>query len=391
MVFVFTLKTKDNYLYISTFHELNDFISRAKKDTLLAIDTEFIREKSYYPKLCLLQLGTSSEQVAIDPLALEDMSPLIDLFVDQNIVKIFHASTQDLEIIEQEFGIMPSPIFDTQVAAGFLGYPVQMGYQAIVEAFCGITLPKTQSLTDWSKRPLDEQQLSYALDDVKYLPDIYSQMIEALKAKGRLEWVLPEMKDLLDKDHYSHNPHDAFKKVKRISSLNRRQLGIAREIAAWREEESQKRNHPRRWILSDEIVVELAKRAPLNKKELLKIRNTDSLSVQNQAKVLSAIQKGLSLSKEELPQLPRRHKVSKEVESVIDLMNALLKFVADKQEIAPALLASKDDLVNFYFDSQSSPLAIGWRHELVGNKLLELLSGSIGLTVEDSKIEILHK
>lgn len=378
-------------MYINTFDDLTNFIDRARKDAILAIDTEFIREKSYYPKLCLLQLGTTFEQVAIDPFAFDDLSPLLDLFLDQNIVKVLHASSQDLELLEQEFGVLPSPVFDTQLAAGFLGYPVQMSYQSLVETFAGVCLAKTQSLTDWSKRPLDVQQLSYALDDVKYLPQIYIDMKRALEEKSRFEWVLPEMTDLLNKDHYSHNPYDAFKKVKRINSLNRRQLGIAREIASWRELESQKRNQPRRWILSDELLVELAKRSPLNKAELLKIRNTDALSVQNQARILACIQKGLSLSKEDLPLMPKRHKVSKEVESVLDLMNALLKFVADKQEIAPALLASKDDLLNYYMDQQSSPLAVGWRHELVGKKLLELLSGSIGLTVEDSKIEILYK
>ncbi|MDO5044608.1 MAG: ribonuclease D [Coriobacteriia bacterium] len=378
-------------LYLTQTQELKDFISRAQKHRVLAIDTEFIREKSYYPKLCLIQCGTPDEQVAIDPLLIEDLTPLQDVLLDPQIVKVFHASWQDLELIKQELSVLPAPIFDTQIAAGFLGHAVQMSYQSLVESYAQVSLPKTQSLTDWSQRPLDEQQLIYALDDVKYLPAIYLEMHEELEKLGRLEWVLPEFRALLDPEHYAHDPSLAFRKLKRVSNLNRRQLGLAKCIAAWRELDSQKKNLPRRWILSDELVVELAKRAPLNKQELLKIRGLDKLTTKQHAQILSAVAKGLSIPEEELPKQKIRYHVAKDEESILDLMNAYVRYVADKEKIAAQLLATHEELAKFYLDKCESSLNYGWRYELVGSRLEELLAGKLGLTVMDKQVHLLYK
>ncbi len=376
-------------LYIQDGRALRAFCERAASSHVLAVDTEFLREKSYYPKLCLIQLGTHGETVAVDPFAIRDLSPLRDLFEDGSITKIFHACSQDLEVIHHVLDCAVAPLFDTQVAASFLGLRQQVNYGALVEAYAHVHLPKGESLTDWSLRPLDERQLAYAEDDVRYLPGIYDAMIAELVEKDRLSWVLPEMEHLLDGVATSRDPRNAFVRLKRVTSLTRRQLGVAREVCAWRERLAARRDVPRKWVLSDEVCLEICKRMPSDETSLRRIRQTEQLSARDAKAVLSAIEEAESLAPDELPRIERHERPTQAQESIIDLMYALLRIISARTGVATQVIATRDDLLDFIVSRESSRLSSSWRYEVAGRYLEKLLAGEIGLTVKGNTIELL--
>lgn len=376
-------------MYISTSDELSAFCERIGKEHVIAVDTEFLRERTYYPKLCLVQVGTASEIGAIDPILIKDLSPLASIFADERVTKVFHACGQDLEVILDGMGVACTSVFDTQVAAAFLGMCQQVSYASLVEAYAGVRLPKAESLTDWSRRPLDPEQLTYAEDDVRYLPAIYESMIELLVEKDRLSWVQPEIAEVCDPSHMHRDPRMAYLRLKRSSSLTRRQLAIAREVCAWREKTAASHDIPRKWVLSDEVVVEVCKRAPRTRDRLRKIRGTDQLAEKDVRDLLEMVQVGEGVPASECPQQERHSHPSPELESVVDLMIALVRVVSEKSGIATQLIATRDDLVEFAQDRPKSRLASGWRYELAGRQLESLLEGSVGLTVRDGRIELI--
>ena len=356
---------------------------------MLAVDTEFLREKTYYPKLCLIQVATHEESASVDPLAIDDLSPLAVLLEDQRITKIFHACTQDLEAILYALGVVATPVFDTQLAAAFLGMRQQIGYGALVERYTGVHLPKADSLTDWSKRPLDREQLAYAEDDVRFLPGIYDAMMTQLVAKNRLGWLMPEMEELTARSHFERLPEEAYLHLKRSASLTRRQLAVAREVCAWRERRAAERNVPRKWVVSDEILVETSKRCPKSVDRLRRIRGTEQLSDRDAEALVRAVLKGLTVAPATLPAPKRRERSSAEAEGAIDLMYALLRIISDRSGIAPQLIATRDDLLDLAVGHADCRLKSGWRHELAGAQLERLLAGEVGLTVKEGRVEIL--
>lgn len=355
---------------------------------MLAVDTEFLRERTYYPRLCLVQVGTGDEIAAIDPILISDLSPLARLLTDDRIVKVFHACTQDLEVLYDHLGCVTTPVFDTQVAASFLGHRAQIGYGPLVEAYTGVHLAKAEALTDWSRRPLDPEQLRYAEDDVRYLPGIYREMVDELVRRDRLGWVEPEIQEIADPRQFERRPRDAYRHLKRSNSLTRRQLAIAREVCAWRETTAAERDIPRKWVLSDEVIVEVCRRSPKTADRLRRIRGTEQLSGRDLEAVVGAVRRGVDCPAEELP--PTRHhaRPSLETESVVDLMNAVLRLKSEESGIATQVIATRDDLMDFV-GRGGGRLSRGWRHELVGSSLERLLSGEIGLTVREGRIEIL--
>lgn len=377
-------------LFVSTPSQLAAFCERAASSKVLALDTEFLRERTYHPRLCLLQLAISEDDiVAIDPIALRDLSPVAELLCNPAITKVIHACSQDLEVLDVALGCVPSPLFDTQVAAAFLGQRIQLGYGPLVEAYTGVHLAKAESLTDWSRRPLDAEQLRYAEDDVRYLPGIYEQMMARLVEQDRLGWVLPEMQALLEPSHYRHEPSEAFRHLKRASSLTRKQLALARELCAWRERTAASRDIPRKWVLSDEVVVELCRRAPTDDGRLRRVRGTEQLSERDAHAVLHAVGRGLACPNSQLPSVPRRSRPSQEQESVLDLMYAMLRIISERSGVAAQLIATRDDLHDFMLGREGAVLSQGWRYQLAGEPLLGLLSGSCGLTVKDGRVELL--
>ena len=376
-------------VYITDFDELAAFCERAESSRILAVDTEFLRERTYYPQLCLIQVATHDEWACVDPLLIDDLSPLSKLLADGRITKVLHACTQDLEVIHHALGVVMNPVFDTQLAASFLSLRQQVGYGLLVEHFTGVHLPKADSLTDWSQRPLDEEQLQYAEDDVRYLPGIYDSMMTQLVAKNRLGWLMPEMARLTDPAHVERVPEEAYLHLKRSGSLTRRQLAVAREVAAWRERRAAQRNQPRKWVISDELLVEISKRCPKSPERLRRIRGTDHLSDEEVSALVRGVRKGLSLDLDDLPVVKRRERNSPEAEGAVDLMYALLRIVSDRSGIAMQLIATRDDLMDLVAGHKDCRLLEGWRYELAGSLLERLLAGDIGLTVKEGRVEIL--
>jgi ribonuclease D len=376
-------------MYISTFDELVSFCERAASHSILAVDTEFLRERTFRPQLCLIQVATRDEAAAIDPILIKDLEPLKKLLVDSTKTKVFHACDQDLEVIRDSMGIVPHPIFDTQLAAAFLGQRMQLGYGPLVQVYKGIHLAKADGLTDWSKRPLDESQLQYAEDDVLYLPDIYEQMMDELIDQDRLSWLAPELEALYRKAAASHDPREAYLHLKRSSSLTRKQLAIAREVCAWREELAAKRNLPRRWVMQDEVIVELSRRAPHTADRVRRTRGTDNLSELDVQNVVQAVQRGIQCDPKHYPQAQHRPHPTPDVDSVIDLMYALLRLQSTSCGIAIPLIATRDDLFSFMMGAKDCPLRTGWRYEVMGKQLEGLLAGEVGLTIKDRHVELL--
>ena len=376
-------------MYLSTQEELVAFCDRAAGSKVIAVDTEFLREKTYYPRLCLVQVSTGDEIAAVDPILIEDLSPLAKLFADRSVTKVFHACSQDLEVILDGMGVECAPVFDTQLAAAFLGMRQQVSYGSLVEAYCGIHLPKAESLTDWSRRPLDSEQLVYAEDDVRYLPGIYERMISSLIEGDRLSWVIPEMEALADFSRIRRAPEDAYLRLRRAGSLTRRQLAIAREVCAWRERTAANHDIPRKWVASDEVVVEVCKRAPGSLERLRRIRGTDQLSERDARALVDAVARGAACPADQCPKVNRAVRPSPETEGVIDLMYAVLRLASERSGIAAQLIATRDDLMEFLQNRAASRLASGWRWDLAGSTLDRLLSGEVGLTVKEGRIELL--
>ena len=377
-------------MYITTQDQLERFCQDAADSAAIAVDTEFIRERTFFPQLCLVQVATHELSATIDPLALGSLQPLAALMSNPQVVKVMHACAQDLEVLNDALGFVPAPVFDTQLAASFLGMRLQVGYAALVDSYTGVHLPKAESLTDWSKRPLDAEQLRYAEDDVRFLPDIYDTMMTQLVARKRMGWLEPEMAELTDPARYVRDPREAYLHLKRSGKFTRRQLAISREVCAWRDEVAAKRNLPRRWILSDELVVETCKRAPKSVESLRRIRGTDQLSKEDTARLVDAVRRGVACPTDKLPPIQhRRQRTSIESDGVLDLMYAVLRIVSDANGIAPQLVATREDLLDFAQGREDARLAKGWRYDLAGAKIGKLLSGEIGLTVKDGHIELL--
>ena len=376
-------------MLIVTDEELRAFAARAQSSDVLAIDTEFLRERTYYPQLCLLQLGTDDEQVAVDPFKVKDVDTLRELFCDPSITKVLHACSQDMEILLDVYGVLPRPLFDTQIAATYLGDRSQIGYAALVEEYCGVSLPKTESLTDWSRRPLDDKQLAYAYDDVRYLPAIWRQMRDRLTERGRLSWAACDFQTASEAQTYARDPREAFRKLRHVSGLSARQLAVAREVAAWREQTAQRIDRPRRWVLADELVVEVAKRMPRSVAQVERIRSLSSASRTTQAEIVRAVERGLACPEGELPSPQGHVRPTTDQESVCDLMYAVSRKVAESEDIALSTLCSRDDLMSFLLHRDSSPVAHGWREEVLGLALDDLLVGKLGLTVRNGCVELL--
>ena len=377
-------------MYISTYEDLSALCARARGFSAVAIDTEFLRERTYHAKLCLVQVATPDECAVIDPLAIDDLSPLAGLMADVDTLKVFHACSQDMEVLNHALGVCPAPIFDTQVAAGFLGERAQCSYHNLVHSFCGVSLPKTESLTDWSRRPLSPQQIEYAVDDVRYLIDAYRTIESKLHSLGRTAWVRDEIRPLADPAHYRADPRAAFKRVKRVNACTRRQLAVARELAAWREQRAETRDVPRKWVMSDEVLLALCKRAPKTVEDFRAVRGTEQLSARDVEVALDAIARGRRCPADNLPSVGRAHRTpAPELESVIDLMYALIRLVSERSGVATSLIISRDGLLDYIDRPERSPLREGWRFELVGTLIDDLLRGDIGLTVKDGALEIL--
>jgi ribonuclease D len=377
-------------VYVTDTETLKDLVAQLRTAPAVAIDTEFMRERTYYARLCLIQLASDDVAAIVDPLAIDDLSPLRDLMVDPAVVKIFHAGSQDLEIFYRLLGEATSPVFDSQVAATIAGFPQQVGYGALVKEMMGVALDKGDTYTDWAKRPLSDTQVEYALNDVRYLPEMYRRLLADLEREGRSSWLSADFEHMEDPATYACLPEEQWRRVKRISSLNRRQLAVAREVAAWREIEAQRRDVPKRLFLGDESIVEVARRAPKTPEELAAIRGvSDKIGRGAQKGVIEAVARGLVVSDADLPSITKRHRVQGDVDGAVDLMIALVRTRAREHGVAMPLLASRDDLERLAGgEREASPLLEGWRKTMVGEELVALLEGSVTMRLNGGNLVI---
>jgi ribonuclease D len=377
-------------VYVTDTESLAKLVEQLMKAPSVAIDTEFMRERTYYARLCLIQLASDDVAAIVDPLAISDLSPLKALLIDPKVVKIFHAGSQDLEIFYRLFGVATAPVFDSQVAATLAGFPQQVGYGALVKEVMGVTLDKGDTYTDWAKRPLSETQIEYALNDVRYLPEIRRRLLAEMEREGRIDWLAADIARLEDPATYEVVPRELWRRVKRVSSLNRRQLAVAREVAAWREDEAQRRDVPKRWVIGDESIIEIARRTPKSSDELMAIRGVaDKVGRSAQQGLLTAVAAGAAVSDDDLPSLEKRRRPVGDVDGAVDLMIALVRLRAREHGVAMPLMASRDDLERLACgEKEASPLLEGWRKKMVGDELVALLEGRIELALKNGALVV---
>jgi len=356
----------------------------------IALDTEFMRERTYYARLCLIQIATDSVEAVVDPIVIKDVTPLLDLLSDTRVTKVLHSGSQDLEILWHLSGHVPAPVFDTQIAATLAGFPSQVGYGALVNEIVGVRLDKADTFTDWSRRPLSGAQVEYALNDVRYLPQVYQELRSRLEADGRLAWLEPDFDRLVDPATYEAVPEEQFRRLKRIASLGPQQLGVLMKITAWREMEARRRDIPRRWVIGDESLVEIARRAPSDREGLAAIRGvTEKLPKSSYPGLLEAVREGMALSEDKLPRLERRRRRALDVAGGVDLMVALVRKRAKEHGIATPLLASRQELERLAGGEQEdTPLLEGWRRSIVGDELLELLDGKRSMRLDRGRLVV---
>jgi ribonuclease D len=370
--------------------ELDELCQSLAAQPFIMVDTEFLREKTYFPKLCLIQVcGPDKKAYAIDPLVKKlDLKPFLDILLNSEILKVFHAARQDLEIFFQLCGKVPSPLFDTQIAAMVCGYGDSVGYESLVRNITGGQLDKSVQFTDWSRRPLTDRQLEYALGDVTHLCDIYLKLSAELTKTGRMSWVFEEEKILADPATYVNDPYEMWRKIK-IKSPKRKTLALLRELAAWREIKAQEKNLPRSWILKDETLADMAAQSPKTPEELEKIRNFPKEAAKGDtgAQILSLLEKVRKMPSADYPDIEKKSPIPQSVSGVVDILRMLLKVQASESGVAAKLIADSDDLEAIAMQDDPDTLALkGWRYELFGREALALKNGEIAIGMRGNKI-----
>lgn len=375
---------------ITTTSDLADACARLATHPFVTVDTEFLRETTYYPKLCLIQLASPDEAVMVDPLAPDlDLMPFFALMADEAVVKVFHAARQDLEIVWMLGRLLPTPLFDTQVAAMVCGYGDSVGYEQLANDLAKARIDKSSRFTDWSRRPLNEAQLTYAEADVTHLRDIYLALDADIKASGREAWVAEEMAVLNSPGTYEVKPENAWMRLKgRIRKP--KELALLMEVAAWREREAQTRDVPRQRVLKDDAMMDIVQRGPVSVEALAELRSVPNGFERSRAggEVLAAIARGLALDPKTLPRLERERGRAANG-AVLDLLKVLLKAVADAERVAPKIIASSDDLEAIAFDDEADvPALKGWRREVFGDKAIALKNGALSLRIVRGRVSV---
>jgi ribonuclease D len=379
---------------ITDTNSLAEFCEQLAKSAYVTVDTEFIREKTYWPQLCLVQLADDDKAMAVDAEADGiDLSPLFELMANKNVLKVFHAARQDLEIFYKLAGALPTPLFDTQVAAMVCGFGESVGYETLVNKLVGEQVDKSSRFTDWSHRPLTDKQVSYALADVTHLRPIYEKLEAKLISSGRHEWLDEELGKLTDENIYKFPPREAWRRVK-ARNPKPRFLAVLREVTAWREIEAQTRDLPRNRVLRDEALVEIAHHTPKNVKELARTRGLGQRLAEGSAgeKLLQAVEAGLNLPEADCPSVPRRPNLPRGIGPVTDLLKVLLKMKCEQQEVAQKLIASGDDIekIAAYGEKAEVPALTGWRRQLFGEDALNLRDGKIALVINGQTLELVE-
>ena len=366
---------------------------RFARHAYVAVDTEFLRETTFWPLLCVVQIASDDEAVAIDALAEGlDLAPLFALMANENVVKVFHAARQDVEIFWKLAGVVPKPMFDTQVAAMVCGYGDQVSYSELVQSICHFAVDKSSRFTDWARRPLAPEQIAYAIGDVTHLRTIYRALLQKLAKSGRLPWLEDEMKVLTSASTYEQHPDNAWERFKN-RARKPRDLAVLMELAAWREKEAQTRDVPRSRVLKDDVLVEIALAAPRSAEALANLRAfpRGMERAKAGAEILQAIERGLARDPKTLPKLEKDRRGPPGSAATVELLKVLLRQVCDQSGVAGKMIATVDDLEMIAADDHADVAALqGWRRTLFGARALELKRGRLALTVENGKVVMLE-
>lgn len=373
--------------FIDSSEALDSLCQQLSGSRWLAVDTEFLREKTYYPQLCLIQIANDDVIACVDPLAISDLTPLLDILYNPQTTVVFHAARQDLELLYLIKGELPPALFDTQLAATVLGYGDQIGYANLVKQCLDVDLDKAHSRTDWTKRPLDQAQIDYAADDVRYLRDIYQILKQQLADKNRLHWLDDDFATLSNPITYQPDPDNIWRKVKGAGRLKGVQLAVLKQLAAWRENRAVKANRPRRWMLKDEIMIDLAKLGPETLDKFKLVRGLENSTIERHGKtILSEIKHAKALPKDAWPRLKKLEPLTNQQDALIDALMSLLRKYCDQQSIAPAAVASRKDIESMVRGETDIPLLQGWRNEIVGHYLDKFLKGQLSITADQQQI-----
>lgn len=377
---------------LKTTQELQDAVDRLSASDFITIDTEFIRETTFWPELCLIQLAAPGVTALVDPLAPGmDLGPFFDLMRNEKVTKVFHAARQDIEIIYHLGGLIPSPIFDTQIAAMVCGFGDSISYDQLVARITGERIDKTSRFTDWRHRPLSERQLEYALADVTHLIPVYQHLLGELERENRGGWLKEEMDILSSPETYDLHPDDAWKRLK-MRARKPIELAVLKLIAAWREREARDRNVPRGRVLKDDVLYEIAQQQPRDVAALSRLRGIPKGWERSSSAggLLEAVNAAFEIPKEKLPKLPRPPILPEGTPAAAELIKVLLKLVSEKEGVAAKMLASGDDIERLaaYSEKAEVPALTGWRREVFGEQVLKLLNGEMGLRFVNRRIQI---
>ncbi len=371
--------------YIDHPDDLKDLCQDLAEAPWIAIDTEFLRERTYYPQLCLIQISTPDLIAVVDPQAIKDLGPLLEVLCNEEIPKVLHAASQDLEIFFQICGKVPGPIYDTQILATLLGHGDQLGYGALVQKILGIELAKGHARTDWSRRPLDEEALRYAEDDVRYLRQIYPLLMDELKRLKRLKWAREDCAKIANPNNFIHPPELAYKRVKGAQRLKGRTLDIARALAGWRETTAQSEDKPRKWVISDDSLIAIARRAPKTRDQLEQLRGLDRRFLQRHAKAVMDLISNAPQLKVEKDSRPVSTRTTPADDAYTDALGAIVRLIGIEHEISPAALATRDQLSR-YARGEDPGWQSDWRSEILGRAFDGFRDGKLQLVVENGRL-----
>jgi len=374
--------------YIDTDEELVKFCTEIRDVAFIAVDTEFAREKTYFPKLCLVQVQGNDQIACIDPLAIKDFEPLLGLFRDESIVKVLHSVSQDMEVFLHTFNCLPKPVYDSQIAASLTGMGEQVGYAKLVESMLGVQLDKSHTRTDWSRRPLDAAQLQYAADDVRYLAELYPIQLQQLTEQGRIAWLKSDFEAIIEEQRYRPDPENAWRRVKGYKRLRGVELAILKYLAEYREQQAIKADRPRRFIINDDLLLDLARAKPKTINDIERRRGFEGAIKRHGQSFLDCAQKGFDLPKEQWPDVSKGKPLSANQEVVTDILMALLKQQAKKNEVSVGSMANRKDVESLVRGERDGSLLSGWRYELAGKVLIEFLEGGSSLSIVDNQLQI---
>jgi ribonuclease D len=377
---------------ITTQGELETAIKALEQSDFVTVDTEFIRETTFWPVLCLIQMAAPGVTALIDPLAPGlDLKPFFSLMANEKVEKVFHAARQDIEIIVHLGDLMPHPVFDTQVAAMVCGFGDSVSYDQLVQKITGARLDKSSRFTDWRYRPLSDKQLEYALADVTHLIDVYKHLKAELDRENRAHWLNEEMQVLTSRETYDPHPDDAWKRLK-MRLRKPQELAIVQTVAAWREREARERDVPRGRILKDDAIYEIAQQAPRDTETLARLRTTPKgwERSSSAAALLAVVNTALSLPKEQMPKLPKQFQPPEGSNAAAELLKVLLRLVAEKEGVATKVLASSDDIDQIAAQGEAAdvPALHGWRRAVFGEKALRLVRGEIAIKFDKRRISV---